>query len=247
MRKIACFRSDVIARHSVLPKQSRLYAGTPRLLRFVRNDGRAWLFIGLILSGFFKAHSETLSSAFFPWGKASTWVYDTLNKTKNDRFEMKVTMEGPWDDRETGAAGMIMTQRDKRGQMREFLLRNEKGIFIQKLGLSKALTPEVYTRFTPPVPRVIFPLEPGTHVHWEGRLKVRLLMDKPIIFDGDVVGWEDVDVPAGRFHCIKLHYHEKRGDEIIDENAWYAEGVGQVKYDGGQYVKELKSYEIKGM
>ena len=52
-------------------------------------------------------------------------------------------------------------------------------------------------------------------------------------------------VPAGKFHCIKLHYHEKRGDEVIDEDAWYAEGVGQVKYDGGQYVKELKTYQIK--
>ncbi len=67
-------------------------------------------------------------------------------------------------------------------------------------------------------------------------------MNKPIIFDGEVTGWEDIEVPAGKYHCIKLHYHEKRGDDVIDEDAWYAEGVGQVKYDGGQYIKELKSY-----
>ena len=91
------------------------------------------------------------------------------------------------------------------------------------------------------MPRVIYPLQPGTKVHWEGRLKVAWV-DKPIIFDGEVVGFEEIDVPAGKFHCIKLHYHEKRGKEVIDEDAWYAEGVGQVKYDGGQYVKELKSY-----
>jgi hypothetical protein len=71
-----------------------------------------------------------------------------------------------------------------------------------------------------------------------------MIMDKPIIFDGEVLGWEDITVPAGKFHCIKLHYHEKRGGEIIDEEAWYAQGVGQVKYDGGQYVKELKSYKV---
>jgi len=92
---------------------------------------------------------------------------------------------------------------------------------------------------------VIFPLEPGTKVHWEGRLKVTGIMNKPIVFDGEVVGWEEVEVPAGKFHCIKLHFHEKRGNDVIDEDAWYAEGVGQVKYDGGQYVKELKSSQIK--
>jgi len=68
-------------------------------------------------------------------------------------------------------------------------------------------------------------------------------VDKPIIFDGEVVGFEDIEVPAGKFHCIKLHYHEKRGEDVIDETAWYAEGVGQVKYDGGEYVKELKSFK----
>ena len=123
-------------------------------------------------------------------------------------------------------------------------MKNEKGVFIQKLGVSKAYSPEVTTRFTPAVPRVIFPLTPGTKVHWEGHLKIAWV-DKHILFDGAVVGWEDIEVPAGKFHCIKLHYHEKRDDEIIDENYWYAEGVGQVKYDGGTFRKELKSYKPK--
>ncbi len=56
-------------------------------------------------------------------------------------------MDGPWT--EGDASGMIMTQKDKRGTMRQFLLQNEKGVFIHKLALSKALTPEVNTHFTP--------------------------------------------------------------------------------------------------
>ena len=156
---------------------------------------------------------------------------------------MKVVIQGPW--KEDDLSGVIMTQKDQRGKMRQFYVQNEKGIFLHKLGLSKTLTPEIYTRFTPAMPAVIFPLEPGTKVHWEGRLKVTGIMNKPIVFDGEVVGWEEVEVPAGKFHCIKLHFHEKRGNDVIDEDAWYAEGVGQVKYDGGQYVKELKSSQIK--
>ena len=179
---------------------------------------------------------------YFPWAKGDSWVYSTLKKGEKEPFEMKVVMEDEWKD--GNASGMIMTQKDHRGTMREFQSQNEKGIFINKLGVSKRLTPEVFTRFNPPVPRVIFPLKTGTKVHWEGRLKVAMV-NKPIVFDGEVVGEEDIDVPAGHFHCFKLHYHEKRGNDVIDEDAWYAKGVGQVKYDGGQYVKELKSYNIK--
>jgi hypothetical protein len=186
--------------------------------------------------------ASVASEAYFPLDQGFSWVYDTLNKKKSEHFDMKVVVEGPW--KENDQSGMILTQKDKRGTMREFLTHNEKGIFIYKLALSKSMTPEVDTHFTPAVPRVIFPLEPGTKVHWEGRLKVAWV-NKPIIFDGEVTGWEDIDVPAGHFHCIKLHYHEKRGEDVIDESAWYAEGVGQVKYDGGQYVKELKSYSKK--
>jgi hypothetical protein len=187
--------------------------------------------------------AEINSAAFFPMEKGTQWVYDTTNKKKKDHFDMKVTIEGSWNDH--GKSGVIMTQRDKRGQMREFLIANEKGIFIQKLGLKKSISPEVDTNFTPPVPRVIFPLTEGTKVHWEGRLKVAWV-DKPIIFDGTVLGWEDIEVPAGKYHCIKLFYDQKRGDEKVQETAWYAEGVGQVKYDGGEWLKELKSFKPAG-
>lgn len=155
-------------------------------------------------------------------------------------FLMNVTVEGPWQS--SSESGMILMQKDKRGTMREFLLTSPKGILIRKLGLSKAFTPEVFTQFDPAVPRVIFPLQPGTKVHWEGRLKVAWV-NKPILFDGEVLGWEDVEVPAGHFHCIKLHYHQKRGEDIVEEDAWYADSVGQVKYNGGQYVKELISFK----
>ncbi len=182
------------------------------------------------------------SDAYFPQEKGFSWVYDTTHKTKKDRFDMKVEIEGPW--KEKGLSGMIMTQKDKRGRMREFLLRSDKGIFIYKLGLKKSVSPEVDTMFTPSVPKVIYPLEPGTTTHWEGRLKVAWV-DKKIKFDGKVMGFEEITVPAGTFKCIKLFYDQRRGDDHIQETAWYAEGVGQVKYDGGEYVKELKSYQTK--
>ena len=103
--------------------------------------------------------------SFFPWTQKSEWVYSTLNKSEKDRFDMNVVMQEPWKDGDI--SGMVMTQKDKRGTMRQFLYKNEKGIFLQKLGLSKSYTPEVNTRFSPAVPMLIFPLVPGTKVHWD--------------------------------------------------------------------------------
>ena len=196
----------------------------------------------LFTCGTFAAAAETADlTAYFPMAQGFSWTYDTTNKKNNDHFDMKVVIKEPWKD--DGEEGMIMVQKDKRGTMREFLVKKDDGVFIHKLGLSKSFTPEVYSHFNPDVPRVIAPLTPGTKVEWKGRLKAAGVVNKPIKFEGTVVGWEDVKVPAGTFHCIKLFYDQYRGDDHVQEYAWYADGVGQVKYDGGQYIKELKEFK----
>lgn len=204
---------------------------------------RTLALLSLVCAGIAAAEVPSLER-YFPMATGDEWTYNVRHKKKSETFVMQVKIEGPWKDE--GQSGMIMTQKDHRGTMREFLVKTDHGIFIHKIGLSKTLTPEVFSRFTPDVPRVIAPLTPGTTVQWEGRLKVRLIMDKPIRFSGTVVGWEDVTVPAGTFHCIRLFYDEWQGDDHIQESAWYADGVGQVKYDGGQYVKELREFRVQG-
>src|SRR5258707_14859794 len=101
-----------------------------------RYGAGAVLAIGLILP----VWAEVSNEAYVPLDKGFSWVYDTTKKTKKEpeHFDMKVVMEGPWEEK--GLSGMIMTQKDKRGKMREFLLRDEKGILIYKLGLSKGYT-----------------------------------------------------------------------------------------------------------
>src|SRR6185437_9827909 len=83
--------------------------------------------LGFLLLCSAPGRSEPASdAAFFPWQKGDSWVYDTLKKGDKKPFEMKVSMEGPWkDDTSAGElSGMIMTQKDKRGTMREFQLEN---------------------------------------------------------------------------------------------------------------------------
>ena len=85
--------------------------------------------------------------------------------------------------------------------------------------------------------------ERPTAFHWEGTLKIAWIK-KTITLDGEILGEEQVSVPAGTFTCVKIHFHEKRGDESIDSYAWYAPGTGQVKYMGGTYIKELIEYTV---
>jgi hypothetical protein len=170
--------------------------------------------------------------------RAYVWVYDTRHRTKNERFDMTVRVEGEWKDGATN--GLILTQEDPRGRMREYLLRTDRGWGMARVAIKRAIAPEVSTRFEPPMPRMMFPVQPGSTLHWEGQLKIGWI-DRKIVFDGEVAGWEDVTVPAGTFRCVRLHFVEKRGDEPVEEDVWYAPGVGQVKYSGSNYIKELKS------
>ena len=178
----------------------------------------------------------------FPASVGTAWTYDTKSKNGKERFPMRVTID-PSEKLKEGLA-VVMTQKDRRGRMRSFLLVDESGVRLVKTGVSKAFTPEIDAWQRPPMPWMLFPLEPGQKFRWEGILKVAWV-DKKIVLDGEVVGEEDVTVPAGTFRCIRIHYHQLRGDEVVDEDVWYARGVGQVKYSGGTYIKELSSFSVK--
>jgi hypothetical protein len=64
-----------------------------------------------------------------------------------------------------------------------------------------------------------------------------------------VVGLEWVEVPAGRFHAMKIVSEVSNGGAIVNKTYWYAPGVGCVKSwsEAGQikYGYELTNYSFK--
>lgn len=81
--------------------------------------------------------NKASSLQYFPSAKGTHWVYQTTKKAAKDKFPMDVTIEGSW--KEAGKSGYVMTQKDKRGRMKEYLLEDrEKGISIYKLALKRA-------------------------------------------------------------------------------------------------------------
>ena len=53
---------------------------------------------------------------------------------------------------------------------------------------------------------------------------------------------EKVKVPAGEFECLRVEYHRSSKDQKLLNTYWYAPGVGEVKFEQGDYVRVLKSF-----
>ena len=181
---------------------------------------------------------------YYPLTPGSTWTYLITNhEDKDDTFEQVATIDKP--ETYEKITYEILKQKDKRGIVRSFVLRNDKGVFWKKIGASKSFTPEAGSVFTPDLPIMVFPLAKGNKWDWEGTLKIAWI-NKHIKMHCEVLADNDeITVPAGTFKCLKIHIHQERDKEISDEYGWYAAGIGQIKYETKKTLKVLKSYNVK--
>ncbi len=200
-------------------------------------------FLALILLGL--AHSEGKPSGpeYYPLKEGHRWTYIVSRVDgKGKKFTQEVTVPGK--DKYKGKEYIILQQKDKRGKVRSFCIKDNTGVYWKRLsGTSKFLVGGSSV-FTKPIPILQFPLTVGTKWDWEGTLKVPLFVDKKIKMRCRVVAEEEIKVPAGTFRCLKIHIHQLRNKEVSDEYGWYAPGIGQIKYIGKELEKELMSYSL---
>lgn len=202
------------------------------------------IFITFVLLGLSPVLWGAEKDDYYPLTPGSQWVYQITDyENKNDVFDQTATIELP----ETYGRVIcgILKQKDKRGIVRAFVVKNEKGVFWKKIGASKSFTPEASSVFTPEIPIIMFPLAKGSKWDWEGKLKIAWI-NKNIKMRCEVVSDnEELTVPAGTFKCVKIHIHQIRDDELSDEYGWYAPGIGQIQYQTRKTLKILKKYQIK--
>lgn len=55
-------------------------------------------------------------------------------------------------------------------------------------------------------------------------------------------GAEDVIIPAGKYHTIRVDWDGKSSGRPLKSSLWYAAGVGIVKMTVGEQVMELRSF-----
>ncbi len=189
-----------------------------------------------------EANKTPYADDYYPLKEGHKWKYIVYEVTgKGKKFYQEVTVSGT--DNYKGKEYIILQQNDYRGKIRSFCIKDTTGIYWKKIGASKKITPEASSIFTPPISILIFPIKVGTEWNWEGTLKIALI-NKKIKMHCKVVGEEEIEVPAGKFKCIKIHIHQLRSDEVSDEYGWYAPGIGQIKYIGKELAKELVSYSL---
>lgn len=79
--------------------------------------------------------------------------------------------------------------------------------------------------FQPPRQMLKLPLKTGESWSWEGTG----LMGMRIKENNTVEAEEEVSVPAGKFHAIRVATSITQGDTITSKTWWFAGGVGMVK------------------
>ncbi|MDD5491685.1 MAG: hypothetical protein PHV60_03260 [bacterium] len=181
---------------------------------------------------------------YYPLTTGSQWVYQiTDHESKNDVFDQTATIDPPETYDKVPCS--ILKQKDKRGIVRAFVVKNEKGIFWKKIGASKSFTPEANSVFTPEIPIMMFPLVKDAKWDWEGKLKIAWINQNIKMHCEILSANEEITVPAGTFRCVKIYIHQIRDNEPSDEYGWYAPGIGQIKYETKRTLKVLKSYQVK--
>jgi len=78
--------------------------------------------------------------------------------------------------------------------------------------------------------------------HAEGNKWSATWLQSGTKFDFATKGWEEVEVPAGRFRAIKVERVETVGDAVQGTTTyWYSPGLGCIKITGRSPARALKS------
>ena len=101
----------------------------------------------------------------------------------------------------------------------DLLTVDERGVFCwARINLDGELV-----KFNPPQPMIAMPLKQGASWNFDGRAG-----DLKIHQDYEVIGEEDVQVPAGKFRAFRIH-SEQTSPSPMTIDRWFAAGTGIVK------------------
>jgi hypothetical protein len=181
--------------------------------------------------------SKPAQADYFPLRVGGSWTYRT---TEGDtEHSLKVTSEEKQADGTTRyevemVSGVkILTSYSKTG---DWVLMH-----LQRYPEHEGMV----AKYEPARQHLPNPLRAGLRWEWKGRDPTQTEVTEK----SQVIGFENVTVPAGKFRAMKVVSEITGGAAHMTRTYWYAEGVGLVKSstDGGQikYGFELIDYSFK--
>jgi hypothetical protein len=207
------------------------------------NRRNAILFLALAAAvvaagaGAAKPKPEQAPPDFFPLRVGDSWTY--RNTSDNSEYGFKVLAEEP----PTGGAPRYQVEM-RAGVIVHKSFSKEDGWVV--LWEDRYVEHEgLQMKYEPPKKYLQNPLKPGFKWTWQGKDSTQTDFTEK----NDVVGFETVTVPAGKFRAMKLVSEVSGGNAVMTKTYWYADGVGLVKTTtvGGAitYGSELVDYSFK--
>lgn len=153
------------------------------------------------------------TAKLFPSTVGSTWVYAVESKEKTaGRITNKVTKIETIDGQKLIRLESFV--KDKVVASEHLAVVSDQGLFRHRINGSEA---------TPPVLVIKFPLKADETWNTETTIGQETLTGE------SVVGFEEVEVPAGKYQTVRVKTNAKAGAQEIESTIWYAEGVGMVR------------------
>lgn len=163
--------------------------------------------------------SNPANTSYYPLIPHSYYVY------RSNLGQLTITVV-----KDTGENNLIRIEKSPYGTSKEYLTIQPDGVYCRGREIKFFIGGTSYW-YKPPKPRIKWPLIVDTCWHWYGK---KLVNDTSYdaIATISVIGVDTVDVPAGRFICIKLTDELRVSDGTHSRSTiWLAPGVGVVKLE----------------
>jgi hypothetical protein len=174
---------------------------------------------------------------FFPLRVGHSWTY--RNSSDNSQYSLKILGEEKQGD------GSIRYEAELLAgvQVRKFFSKPSGWVLLHTERYPEHEGLEV--KYEPTKQYLQNPLVPGFKWEWAGKDYT----GTDVTESSQVIGFEKVSVPAGKFRAMKVVSKVSGGVAVMTKTYWYADGVGLVKTTtvAGEikYGSELIDYSFK--
>ncbi len=171
------------------------------------------------------------AAPLFPSAQGTTWNYEFIQEKPSESLDLTepnkqehfaVTYRlGPVEKIDNRDLQRLELYRGETLDSVDLIAVEERGIICP----ARANAQGAVVKLIPPQQMLATPLEKGKHWKFDGTIA-----DRKVVQEYQIVGEEDIEVPAGKFHAWRIHCEQTSpANATIDR--WFVPGTGFVKVD----------------
>jgi hypothetical protein len=206
----------------------------------LKNHSLSWVALALLLvapNAIAAKKTKSPPADFFPLRVGDSWTY--RNTSDDSQYSLKVLTE----EKQGDGSSRYEVELQAGAHIRKFFSKPSGWVLLHAERYQEQEGLEA--KYEPPKQYLQNPLVPGFKWEWKGRDYT----NSEVTESSQVIGFEKVSVPAGKFRAMKVVSQVTGGAAVMTKTYWYADGVGLVKTttEAGQikYGSELIDYSFK--